>query len=224
MTGVAAVRTAGIVDAASTMTTDADRQVDVERPPPRQVVGEQAAEQRAEHRRHAEDRAERALVLAALAQRDDVGDQRGRGDRQAAGAEALHRPPGDQPGHVRRRARRRPTRRRTSPAETWKISLRPNRSPNLPASTVAIVSASRYDDTTQDRWPAPPRSPTIVGSAVETIVWSSADEQHAEQDGDEDQVHPPPVDPGVRFRWTGRGLGQCHVCPRIGSDRLSYPS
>jgi hypothetical protein len=37
------------------------------------------------------------------------------------------------------------------PAETWKISLRPNRSPNLPASTVATVSASRYDDTTHDR-------------------------------------------------------------------------
>ena len=60
------------------------------------------------------------------------------------------------------------------PAATWKTLLRPNRSPNLPARTVAIVSASRYDDTTQDRWPAPPRSPTMVGSAVDTIVWSSA--------------------------------------------------
>ena len=60
------------------------------------------------------------------------------------------------------------------PADSWKMSLRPNRSPNLPASTVAIVSASRYDDTTQVRWSAPPRSPTIVGSAVDTIVWSSA--------------------------------------------------
>lgn len=29
------------------------------------------------------------------------------------------------------------------PAETWNTSLRPNRSPNFPASTVAIVSASR---------------------------------------------------------------------------------
>jgi hypothetical protein len=37
------------------------------------------------------------------------------------------------------------------PAETWKTSLRLNRSPNLPASTVATVSASRYDDTTHDR-------------------------------------------------------------------------
>jgi hypothetical protein len=28
-------------------------------------------------------------------------------------------------------------------AETWKTTLRPNRSPNLPTSTVATVSASR---------------------------------------------------------------------------------
>ena len=28
--------------------------------------------------------------------------------------------------------------------------------------------------TTQEMWLRPPRSPTIVGSAVETIVWSSA--------------------------------------------------
>ena len=60
------------------------------------------------------------------------------------------------------------------PADSWKMSLRPKRSPNLPASTVAMVSASRYDDTTQVRWPAPPRSPTIVGSAVDTMVWSRA--------------------------------------------------
>ena len=28
--------------------------------------------------------------------------------------------------------------------------------------------------TTHERWFSPPRSPTIVGSAVATIVWSSA--------------------------------------------------
>jgi hypothetical protein len=37
-----------------------------------------------------------------------------------------------------------------------------------------IVSASRYDVTTQDRWLAPPRSLTMVGSAVATIAWSRA--------------------------------------------------
>src|SRR6184192_3879874 len=39
---------------------------------------------------------------------------------------------------------------------------------------VETVEARRYDVTTQERWLRPPRSPTIVGSAVETIVWSSA--------------------------------------------------
>ncbi|SDP31692.1 hypothetical protein SAMN04487981_12036 [Streptomyces sp. cf386] len=59
-------------------------------------------------------------------------------------------------------------------AETWKTTLRPNMSPNLPTRTVATVSASRYDVTTHDMCSAPPRSDTIVGSAVPTIVWSSA--------------------------------------------------
>src|SRR5581483_3288430 len=36
------------------------------------------------------------------------------------------------------------------------------------------VEASRYAVTTQETCEVPPRSPTIVGSAVETIVWSSA--------------------------------------------------
>src|SRR5438445_746991 len=31
-----------------------------------------------------------------------------------------------------------------------------------------------YDVTTHERWFSPPRSPTIVGSAVDTMVWSSA--------------------------------------------------
>jgi hypothetical protein len=38
---------------------------------------------------------------------------------------------------------------------------------------------------------SPPRSPTIVGSAVETIVWSSEAEQQDEQQRREDQPHPP---------------------------------
>ena len=50
------------------------------------------------------------------------------------------------------------------------IRLRPYRSPNFPISAVMMVSASRYDVTTQDRWLAPPRSLTMVGNAVATIV------------------------------------------------------
>ncbi len=55
-----------------------------------------------------------------------------------------------------------------------KIDLRPKRSPNLPPRMVAMVWVSRYAVTTQLMCSAPPRSPTIVGSAVATIVESSA--------------------------------------------------
>ena len=121
---------------------DADRHVDDEAPVPGQVVGEEPAEQRPDHGGDAEDGSERALVLAALTQRDDVGDQGGRRDHQAAGADALDGAPGDQPAmdsasaHISEAAT-------NSPALSWKMSLRPNRSPNLPASTVAMVSVSR---------------------------------------------------------------------------------
>lgn len=56
----------------------------------------------------------------------------------------------------------------------WKSFLRPYWSPSLPHSGVAAVDASRYAVTTQDRCSRPPRSLTMVGSAVDTIVWSSA--------------------------------------------------
>ena len=52
--------------------------------------------------------------------------------------------------------------------------LRPYWSPSLPHTWVVAVLASRYAVTTQDRWLRPPRSLTMVGSAVATIVWSSA--------------------------------------------------
>ena len=53
---------------------------------------------------------------------------------------------------------------------TWNTHLRPNRSPSLPASTVAIVSVRMYEVATQHTWPARPRSPTMVGRAVDTTV------------------------------------------------------
>ena len=43
----------------------------------------------------------------------------------------------------------------------------------MPYSGVTTVTARRYAVTTQERCSSPPSSPTIVGSAVETIVWSS---------------------------------------------------
>src|SRR5215470_12908021 len=58
--------------------------------------------------------------------------------------------------------------------EASKNVLRPYRSPSLPHSGVDTVDASRYAVTTQDRCDSPCRSPAMVGSAVATIVWSSA--------------------------------------------------
>jgi hypothetical protein len=81
---------------------DADRHIDVECPPPRQVICEQAAEQRADHRRDSEHGAQCALVLAAFTQWDDVGDDRHRSDHQQPSSEALHGTPADQPLHALR--------------------------------------------------------------------------------------------------------------------------
>ncbi len=78
---------------------DADRHVDVEDPAPRQVLGEEAAEQRARHVGDAEDDAEVAHVLAPLPGRDDVAHDGLGPDHQPAGADALHRPEGDELDH-----------------------------------------------------------------------------------------------------------------------------
>jgi hypothetical protein len=64
------------------------------------ALSDEAAEQRPDHRRDAEDSAEEPLVLTALARRDDVADHGERGDDQAAGPEALKRAARDQLGHV----------------------------------------------------------------------------------------------------------------------------
>jgi hypothetical protein len=54
------------------------------------------------------------------------------------------------------------------------MGFRPYRSEILPHNGVDAVEVTRYAVTTQDRWLRPPSSPTMVGSAVDTIVWSSA--------------------------------------------------
>ena len=65
-----------------------------------------------------------------------------------------------------------PTRKITIAA--WKKIFRPYWSPSLPHSGVETVVASRYAVITQAMCEPPLRSPTMVGSAVDTIVWSSA--------------------------------------------------
>ena len=56
----------------------------------------------------------------------------------------------------------------------WKKIFRPYWSPSLPHNGVDTVVASRYAVITQAMCDPPLRSPTIVGSAVDTMVWSSA--------------------------------------------------
>ena len=87
---------------------DPERQVDVEDRAPRDVRGEEAADQRPGDARDAEDRAEQPRVLAALARRHDVADRRLGADHQPAAAEALDRPERDQLRHpLRQPAQRR---------------------------------------------------------------------------------------------------------------------
>src|SRR5580704_11155667 len=63
------------------------------------------------------------------------------------------------------------TRNRTM--ASWKRRLRPYRSPALPQMGVEAVLASRYAVMTHDSRLLWWKSPTMVGSAVDTIVWSS---------------------------------------------------
>jgi len=77
----------------------ADRNVDVEDPAPGEVVDENATEQRADDARRAEDGPEQPLVAAPLAGRHDIADDRLGADEQAAPAEPLDRPEGDELGH-----------------------------------------------------------------------------------------------------------------------------
>ena len=81
---------------------DAQRQVDVEDPAPGEVFDEEAAEQRPDHGRDAEDSAEEALVLAALTRRDDVADDGHRRHDQPAATDPLQGAECDQLAHVLR--------------------------------------------------------------------------------------------------------------------------
>jgi len=54
------------------------------------------------------------------------------------------------------------------------IGRRPYWSASLPYSGIVAVDASTYAVTTHDKWFMPPRSPTMRGRAVATMLWSSA--------------------------------------------------
>ena len=84
---------------------DADRDVDEEDPVPAGVVGEQAADGRAEDERQPEDGAEQALVTAALGRAEQVADDGQRDREQRAGADALQATEDDQLLHGLAQAR-----------------------------------------------------------------------------------------------------------------------
>jgi hypothetical protein len=65
-----------------------------------------------------------------------------------------------------------PTRKVTM--ANWNTTRRPTRSLIFPYSGTEAVELSRYAVTTHDRCSMPPSSPTMVGSAVATMVWSRA--------------------------------------------------
>ena len=75
---------------------DADRDVDEEDPVPAGVIGEQAADGRAEDERQPEHGAEQALVAAPLGRAEQVTDDGQRDREQRAGTEALQAAEDDQ--------------------------------------------------------------------------------------------------------------------------------
>src|SRR6266511_2110149 len=85
----------------------AERQVDVEGPAPRQVVGDEATDQRAADHGDGHDAGEHALVLAPLPGRHQVADDGHHAHNQAARTQTLDRPEPDELHHVLRHARQR---------------------------------------------------------------------------------------------------------------------
>jgi hypothetical protein len=83
---------------------DRDRHADVEAPAPADAVGDHAAEERAGDRAHRHDGAEQAHVAAALAGRDEVGEDDLHEGGHAARAEALQDAAGDEPARRLREA------------------------------------------------------------------------------------------------------------------------
>lgn len=106
------------------------------------MFGEEAAEERPEDARHAEDRAEEPLVLAAFARCDEVADDGHRQHHEPAAAESLEGAEADQQGMFWATPQSAEPIRKITIA-VWKSFLRPYWSPSLPHSGVAAVAASR---------------------------------------------------------------------------------
>ena len=105
--------------------------------------------------------------------------------------------------------------------EAWKNCFRPYMSPSFPHSGVDTVEASRYAVTTQDRWDSPCRSPAMVGQRGGDDRLVERGQQHAEQQGADDQVDPALVQ--HRGRRTVRRAGRA-LRPGTRSHALAVPA
>ena len=87
---------------------------------------------------------------------------------------------------------------RKIPIPTTNSSFRPYMSDIRPTTGPRDVDITRYAATTQDIWLIPPRSVTIRGNAVATMVMSSAAREQAEHGPEEDKDGTGPAKPVPR--------------------------
>ena len=184
---------------------DADREVDVENPPPGQVVHEEAADQRAEHAGDPERGAEDPLITAALARRDDVTDDGLRAHDQAAAAQSLDGAERDQLDHRVRQAGQRRTDQEDHDRRLEE---------HLPAVHVAELAPQRRrhrggeqvgrDDPGQVRQPVKIACDGRQRRRDDRLV--ERGQQHSEQQRTDDYQHPP-LAYGLRPIGHCRGFG-----------------
>ena len=150
------------------------RHVDPEYHRPVQMLGDESAEHRPAAAGDDPDRAGIGLVVAALARRHRVGDDRLGERHDAAAADALQAAAEDQHQHARRHRARRRARHEHADRDQHHAA---------PAVDVAELAVERRDRgrgdadrrvTIQDRFSKSPKARPMVGSAVATMVWLSA--------------------------------------------------
>ena len=203
-----------------------DGDVDPERPPPGQIVGEVAAEQRPDDRRDTEHRAQNALVAASFAERNHLADERACGDGNPAAADPLQRACPDQHGHRLRE----PAQHRPDDEEHHRALEDP-----FAAIQVTELADQRGDDRRGQQVAGDhPRLMSGVAQVGDDGRQRGGDdglvqrgEQHAQHDRHEDEVAPLGADQraaGSRVpNWVSWGVGgdrrcsgACHACLPVG--------
>ncbi|GDY61660.1 hypothetical protein SAV14893_010530 [Streptomyces avermitilis] len=203
----------------------AEGRVDVEAPPPGEVVREIAAEKGPGDGGETEGGADQAHEAAAFAWRDDVRDDRLDADHESAGAEALDRAEGDQLIHGPR-----PAGEHGADDEDDDRELEDA----LAAEEIAALSVDGQCDGggEQIRGDRPGHPVQTVQLADDLRERGGHDhlleggEQHGEHEGAEDQPHPARAElrgPGRRWGGGVRGLGGRLVLDQSGPAHVSLP-